>query len=59
MELFSLNGHRWYAIYTHVHFEKLVAAALQAQGFEVFLPLMKVWDRRKGQLVWKPAFPRY
>jgi hypothetical protein len=31
MEFVSLNGHRWYAIYTHVRFEKLVAAALQAR----------------------------
>jgi len=59
LELISFNGNAWYAIYTHVNFERLVASALQAQGFEVFLPLMKGWDRRSGRLVWKPAFPRY
>jgi transcription antitermination factor NusG len=59
LELISLNGHAWYAVYTQVNFEKRVAASLQAQGFEVFLPLMKGWDRRRGVLLWKPAFPRY
>lgn len=54
-----LNGHMWYAIYTHVNFEERVASALEAQGFEVYLPLLRRWDRRRGVLTWKPAFPRY
>ncbi len=59
LELERLNGHLWYAIYTHVNFEERVASALEAQGFEVYLPLLRNWDRRRGVLVWKPAFPRY
>lgn len=58
-EMISLNSQAWYALYTHVNFEQLVTKALEAQGFEVFLPLMRGWDRRRGVLVWKPAFPRY
>jgi len=59
LEFERLNGHAWYAIYTHVNFEERVASSLEAQGFEVYLPLLRCWDRRKGQLVFKPAFPRY
>lgn len=54
-----VNGKAWYAVYTGVNFERLVAGALEAQGFEVFLPLLKGWDRKRRVLIWKPAFPRY
>jgi transcription antitermination factor NusG len=59
LELERLNGQSWYAVYTHVNFEERVASALEAQGFEVYLPMLRCWDRRKGTLTWKPAFPRY
>lgn len=59
MDLVKPNSSLWYAIYTHVNFEERVASALEAQGFEVYLPLLRCWDRRKGVLVYKPAFPRY
>ncbi|MGQ9519474.1 MAG: transcription termination/antitermination protein NusG [Candidatus Fervidibacter sp.] len=59
MEFARLNGMSWYAVYTHVNFEVLVTEALEAQGFEVYLPLLRCWDRKKGTLSWKPAFPRY
>ncbi len=36
-----------------------MAGALEARGFEVYLPFLRRWDLRKGVLVWKPAFPRY
>ena len=59
LELERLNGQSWYAVYTNVNFEERVASALEAQGFEVYLPMLRCWDRRKGTLTWKPAFPRY
>ncbi|MCS7265077.1 MAG: KOW motif-containing protein [Armatimonadetes bacterium] len=59
MEINRLNGQAWYAIFTHVNFEERVANALEAQGFDVYLPRLRCWDRRQGALVWKPAFPRY
>ncbi len=49
----------WFAVYTHVNFERRVASALETQGFETYLPLLRCWDRRQGSLIWKPAFPRY
>jgi transcription antitermination factor NusG len=59
LELERLNGQSWYAVYTHVNFEERVASALEAQGFEIYLPMLRCWDRRKGELSWRPAFPRY
>lgn len=59
LELERLNGHLWYAIFTHVNFEERVANALEAQGFEVYLPRLRCWSGRSGSLIWKPAFPRY
>ncbi len=59
LEFGKANGQAWYAVYTHVNCERQVAVALEAQGFDVYLPLLRQWDRRQGTLVWKPAFPRY
>ncbi|MCX7778263.1 MAG: UpxY family transcription antiterminator [Armatimonadetes bacterium] len=50
---------RWYAIFTKVNYEKRVFSALNAMGFKAFLPCIKVWSRRRDELIEKPAFPRY
>ena len=59
MDLGNSNGQAWYAVYTHVNFEKQVSTALETRGFEVYLPLLHHWDQRRGLLIWRPAFPRY
>lgn len=59
MEGILLNDQRWYAIFTHVNFEERVVNSLETQGFEVYLPRLKSWDRRRKTLILKPAFPRY
>lgn len=33
--------------------------ALEAKGFEVYLPMIRCWDGRKREPSWKPLFPRY
>lgn len=50
---------RWYAIFTKVNYEKRIFSSLNAMGFEVFLPCVRVWSRRRKELVEKPIFPRY
>ena len=51
----------WHALYTRHQYEKIVAQALSAKGFEVFLPQYRTihrWkDRRKELLL--PLFPSY
>jgi transcription antitermination factor NusG len=51
----------WHALYTRHQYEKLVAQALSAKGFEVFLPQYRTihrWkDRRKELML--PLFPSY
>jgi transcription antitermination factor NusG len=51
----------WYACYTRARHEKRVAGRLEADGFEVFLPLAAAesqWHDRKKIIEW-PAFPGY
>jgi len=52
---------RWYALYTKSRVEKRVAAMLEKNGIEVYLPLqrtMRQWsDRRK--IVYEPLFRSY
>jgi transcription antitermination factor NusG len=52
---------KWHALWTRSHCEQVVHDALQAKGFEVFLPKVGVWSRRAGhgQLVPAPMFPGY
>lgn len=57
--MLSRHCKRWYAIFTKVNYEKRVFSSLNARNFEVFLPCVKVWSRRREELVEKPLFPRY
>ena len=52
---------KWHALWTRSHCEQLVHDAIQAKGFEVFLPHVRVWSRRAGrrQLARVPMFPGY
>ena len=52
---------KWFAIWTHSHFERLVHDQLTASGFDSFLPLVRVWSRRAGRqrLVEGPMFTGY
>jgi transcription antitermination factor NusG len=51
----------WWALYTSYRHERVVARALQAKGFDVFLPLyrsLRRWTDRHKMLFW-PLFPGY
>jgi transcriptional antiterminator NusG len=52
---------KWHALWTRSNCEQIVHDALQAKGFEVFLPKVDVWSRRagRGQLAPAPMFPGY
>jgi len=51
----------WYVLWTHSHCEQLVADQLATKGFELFVPKMKVWSRRRDakHLIEVPMFPGY
>ena len=51
----------WHALWTHSNCERLVHDQLDALGFEVFCPEMKVWKQRGGRRVIDdiPLFPGY
>jgi len=51
----------WYAVFTKPRQECQAVAHLERQGFEVYLPRMRVRRLRRGRLVWveEPVFPRY
>jgi len=51
-------GIRWHCAWTHQQRERIAASAIQAQGFEAYLPLylqLRQWSRH--EIV--PLFPRY
>ena len=52
---------KWYAVHTKPKQEKVARENLERQGYEVFLPLIKVKKRLRGK--WtnriEPLFPRY
>jgi len=52
---------KWYAVHTKPKQEKIARENLERQGYEVFLPLIKVKKRMRGK--WtnrvEPLFPRY
>lgn len=54
-------GRSWYALWTRSHCERLVHDQLVAKGFEVLLPMMEIWSRRRGlsHRVRVPMFPSY
>ncbi|MBE7529462.1 MAG: hypothetical protein HS099_06995 [Ardenticatenaceae bacterium] len=49
---------QWYAAHTKPNCERQVAALMQQQGFDTFLPHLSVPDS-KNRLSWKPFFPTY
>ena len=51
----------WYALYTRSRHEKQVAAFLQRQGVEAYVPLRRSWSSRKDRKVTieVPALPGY
>jgi transcriptional antiterminator NusG len=52
---------QWCALWTHAHCEQLVHDQLKAKQFNVFLPTMMVWSRRRGlrHQIQVPMFPGY
>jgi transcription antitermination factor NusG len=58
---FDFDSPRWYAVYTRSRHEKRVRQHLVPKLQEVFLPLVKVWSRRKDRRVKydKPLLPGY
>jgi len=54
-------GEQWHALWTRSHCEQRVHDALQAKGFEVFVPFIDVWSRRaeRRRLARAPLFPGY
>jgi len=52
---------KWHALWTRSNCEQLMHDALEAKGFEVFLPKVRVWSRRAGRrhLAPVPMFPGY
>jgi len=55
------NSLRWYVLWTRSNCEQLVHGQLTAKGFEVFLPKVGAWSRRRGHrhLAEAPMFPGY
>lgn len=51
----------WYLIYTKPKAEKIALDNLQRQGFQVYLPFVKIQKRRQRKYVEvvEPMFPRY
>src|SRR5688500_12879854 len=57
----STDQSPWYAIYTRSRHEKQVAAYLERQKIETYLPLRRAWSSRKDRKVTieVPALPGY
>jgi transcription antitermination factor NusG len=55
------DGAQWFVLWTHSHSERLVHDQLTCKGFEMFLPAIKTWSRRKGaqSAIELPMFPGY
>ena len=51
----------WYLIHTKIRQERVALENLERQGFECFLPLIRVEKLRRSALVVveEPLFPRY
>jgi len=51
----------WYLVYTKPRGEELARVNLERQGFEAYLPLVRMRRRRmgRGHVVVEPLFPRY
>ncbi len=60
-ELRQRKNYPWYGVRVRSNFEQTVATALQAKGYEEFLPLIKQrrrWSDR-SKLIDRPLFPGY
>jgi transcriptional antiterminator NusG len=57
----AFDGAQWFVLWTHSHSERLVHDQLAGKGFEMFLPTIKTWSRRKGVQapIALPMFPGY
>jgi len=57
----ALENAQWFVLWTHSHSERLVHDQLVGKGFEMFLPTIKTWSRRKGvqSPIALPMFPGY
>jgi transcription antitermination factor NusG len=57
----AFDGAQWFVLWTHSHSERLVHDQLAGKGFEMFLPTIKTWSRRKGGQapIALPMFPGY
>ena len=57
----ALDTGNWFVLWTHSHSERLVHDQLAGKGFEMFLPTIKTWSRRKGVQapIALPMFPGY
>lgn len=57
----ALANNDWFVLWTRSNCEQLVYEQLAAKGFDLFLPTMNVWSRRRGirHLVRVPMFSGY
>jgi transcriptional antiterminator RfaH len=57
----STANQPWYVVHTKVRQEQIACDNLGRQGFEVYLPRIKVLKRSRGrqQVQYEPLFPRY
>jgi transcriptional antiterminator NusG len=57
----AIHEPSWHVLWTRSHSEQMVHDQLAPKGFELFLPMMDVWSRRKGvrQHIRAPMFPGY
>ena len=53
--------HAWYLVYAKPQQERIALENLERQGYECYLPLVRVRRRRQGRFVKivEPMFPRY
>jgi len=52
---------QWHVLWTRSNCEQVVHAQLRTKGYELFLPLVGAWNRRRGMRCWStmPLFPGY
>ena len=61
LERKASNSPNWYLVYTKPKQEKLAVQNLERQGFECYLPMIRVRKRSKNgaRMIIEPLFPRY
>ncbi len=55
----AIDTPTWYALHTKPHAEQQVTTALQARGFETYLPTIPVWRARRRRTENEPYFACY